>query len=332
MGPFFSIIIPVYNGEQCIGQCLDSIYTQGLCEDDFEVICVNDASIDNTAKVISAYGLSHKNLRLITHEKNRRQGAARNTGVRAAIGDYILYIDADDTFLPDALIQLKEELERNKGLDIMKFDYVIVENGVGKEYRALSDSQERMSGRNFMKRNSIPWVPWLCSYSRQFLIKNDLFFVENVQFEDMDYSIACFVTAQKIKYSPILVYRYEVNDSPSTTKVGVNVRKVIEIFELNRRIGNIYQKEIKKNEHDAAEVVKAHYDFGYKSMILRYWWRLSYKDRKELLIQYKPMLPYQDRLIAFIGTYPRLFLYLSAIAKPFLPSIRLVYLKVKGRA
>lgn len=47
MGPFFSIIIPVYNGEQCIGQCLDSIYAQGLLEDDFEVICVNDASTDN---------------------------------------------------------------------------------------------------------------------------------------------------------------------------------------------------------------------------------------------------------------------------------------------
>ena len=53
MGVFFSIIIPVYNGEQYIKNCLDSIYRQGLGDDDFEVICGNDCSIDNTAQVIS---------------------------------------------------------------------------------------------------------------------------------------------------------------------------------------------------------------------------------------------------------------------------------------
>ena len=70
MGVFFSIIIPVYNGEQYIKNCLDSIYRQGLEDDDFEVICVNDCSIDNTAQVISEYGKFYQNIRLINHETN----------------------------------------------------------------------------------------------------------------------------------------------------------------------------------------------------------------------------------------------------------------------
>ena len=90
MGAFFSIIIPVYNGEQYIKNCLDSIYRQGLGDDDFEVICVNDCSTDNTAQVISEYGKFHQNIRLINHETNRRQGSARNTGVKVAKGDCIL--------------------------------------------------------------------------------------------------------------------------------------------------------------------------------------------------------------------------------------------------
>lgn len=179
MGVFFSIIIPVYNGEQYIKNCLDSIYRQGLGDDDFEVICVNDCSTDNTAQVISEYGKFHQNIRLINHETNRRQGSARNTGVKVAKGDYILYIDADDTFESNALPLL----------------------------------------RNVM----------------------------------------------------------------------------------------------------------------YKMNILRYWWRLSYKDRKELLVTYQPMLPCKDKLVSFIGRYPQLFLMASTVMKPLLPGLRYVYLKIKDR-
>lgn len=329
MGPFFSIIIPVYNGEQCIGQCLDSIYAQGLLEDDFEVICVNDASTDNTSKVILEYGLSHKNLRLITHEKNRRQGAARNTGLRAAAGEYILYIDADDAFISNALSQLKEELEKNRGIDILRFNHVIVKNGEVKECRTLSDSQEIMSGRDFIKRNSIPWVPWLCSYRRRFLIENNLSFVEDVLFEDADYVMNCLCQAGKMKYYSHLVIKH-VLGIIQTTNIKNNEGKIKDVFKLLSRVKSLVINE-EKIDKDSARVIMGHYAYMYKRNILRYWWRLPYKDRKELLIQNKPMLPYQDRLIAFIGAYPMLFLWLSVIAKPFLPSMRLIYLKVKGR-
>ncbi len=329
MGPFFSIIIPVYNGEQCIGQCLDSIYAQGLLEDDFEVICVNDASTDNTSKVILEYGLSHKNLRLITHEKNRRQGAARNTGLRAAAGEYILYIDADDAFISDALPQLKEELEKNRGIDILRFNHVIVKNGEVKECRTLSDSQEIMSGRDFIKRNSIPWAPWSCAYSRIYLEKNKFIFEENVLFEDADYVINCIRLAHRILYRNIFVYKYIANDF-QTTKVGKNKKTIIDIFKESERIKKLYIDE-KNIDNDVAKIINSHYEYRYSSVFIRFWWLLSYKDRKELLMQYRPIPPYKDKLICFIGEYPKLFLIGSVVLKPFLCLLRLVYRKIKRR-
>lgn len=329
MSPFFSIIIPVYNGEQCIVKCLNSIYNQGLQEEDFEVICVNDASTDNTAQVISEYQKSHNNLKLITHEKNRRQGAARNTGVKVATGDYVLYLDADDTFLPQALPLLKEELCKYKDLDILKFDHILVKDGTEKECVAHPDSQDVMTGREFIKRNAIPWVPWMCAYYRRFLIENNLFFEENVLFEDADYVMDCIRHALRIKYAPIMIYRYEVYEN-QTSQIDSDVTKIVGLFELNERIKLLSQEE-EKYDMSVSKVINAHYEFRCKSIILRYWWRLPYKDRKDLLTKYKPILPCNDKLVSFIGLYPKLFLLLSVVVKPFLPGLRFVYLKLKGK-
>ena len=159
-----SVITPVYNVARFIERTLNSVLQQSY--KDIEIILVDDCSTDNTAQVISEYGKFHQNLRLINHETNRRQGSARNTGVKVAKGDYILYIDADDTFESNALPLLKKELEKYEGIDILKFDYFLVKDSTIKTCIAVSDNQDVMSGREFLKRNSIPWVPWLCVYRR----------------------------------------------------------------------------------------------------------------------------------------------------------------------
>ena len=99
-----------------------------------------------------------------------------------------MYIDADDAFLPEALLQLKEELEKNRGIDILRFNHVIVEpmrlklKNVG---LFLIASRNNDSGRDFIKRNSIPYAPWSYVFYLPFLKKYNLYFAENVMFEDM---------------------------------------------------------------------------------------------------------------------------------------------------
>lgn len=72
--PLLSIVIPIYNGAEFIPKCIDSIYEQGLAETDFEVICVDDCSTDSTPQVLASLAAQHKNLSVLRHSVNKRQG------------------------------------------------------------------------------------------------------------------------------------------------------------------------------------------------------------------------------------------------------------------
>ena len=91
-----SFILPFYGVERYIGKCLESIYQQDIPEDQYEVICINDCSPDDSEKVVLQYAEKHANLQLIKHDVNKKLGAARNTGLKAARGKYVWFIDTDD--------------------------------------------------------------------------------------------------------------------------------------------------------------------------------------------------------------------------------------------
>ena len=105
----FSIIIPAYNGEKFIGECLDSIFSQTY--KNLEVIVVNDCSTDNTLKVLEGY----QQIKVFSTPVNSRQGAARNIGLDNCTGDYVLFIDADDAlYVSDVLWKLAQKINANK--------------------------------------------------------------------------------------------------------------------------------------------------------------------------------------------------------------------------
>ena len=98
--PFFSIIIPVYNGlSHDLSICLESIWQQPLSPSLYEVICVDDCSTDDTREWLDEEATKHSNLRIIKHTVNKRQGGGRNTGVKVAKGKYLLFIDHQAKYL-----------------------------------------------------------------------------------------------------------------------------------------------------------------------------------------------------------------------------------------
>lgn len=97
-----SIIIPVYNVEQYIEQCLSSIYAQDISEDIFEVIAVNDGTPDNSMSIVKTIASQHKNL-VIINQENQGLSVARNTGLDHAKGEYIWFVDSDDWLTKDSL-------------------------------------------------------------------------------------------------------------------------------------------------------------------------------------------------------------------------------------
>ena len=108
-----SIIIPFYNVEQFISECLDSVFDQDIPLSEYEVICVNDGSQDGSRAIVTNYMKRYANLHLIEHEINKKLGTARNTGRSVATGNYIWNVDSDDRIVPNCLGKILNICESN---------------------------------------------------------------------------------------------------------------------------------------------------------------------------------------------------------------------------
>ena len=319
----FSIIIPVYNGDDVIGRALDSIYSQGLADEQFEVICVDDCSPTmDTWNVLNSYTYNEvhpENLKLLRHEVNKRQGAARNTALRHAEGEWILYLDADDYFVGNSLGLLKEKLTNFPNCDCLMFDFLEIKSHTIKQSIYASQnlpSEIIMSGGEFIQRYPIPWVPWLYAYKRNFLQKNEISFVEGVRFEDTDYVIKCTLYASSMAFLPLEVVAHVVNYG-STTTVGNDIIKITDLFKLSLRLRILAESFLESNR-DAAMAAMNHHIYNYHSLLVRYLWRLPYKDIIEILDKYPPYANSNDKLIDLTRKHPRVYAALAQVARPFL--------------
>lgn len=116
---FLSIIIPVYNVEKYLAECLDSCLNQGLPAEDYEILCVNDGSPDGSAEILSAYERRYPNIRVLTKE-NGGVSSARNLGLDHAQGDYVWFVDADDVIIQESLGLFYEQAKISEFPDRMK--------------------------------------------------------------------------------------------------------------------------------------------------------------------------------------------------------------------
>ena len=116
---FLSMIIPVYNAEKYLAECLDSCLAQDLPQADYEIICINDGSKDGSLSILRSFEARHSNITVID-QPNGGVSVARNTGIDAARGDYIWFIDSDDLIRPNSLGLLKE-LVRQEVCDVLSF-------------------------------------------------------------------------------------------------------------------------------------------------------------------------------------------------------------------
>jgi len=116
-----SIVIPCYNCQKTLEEAVASCYEQGLADDEFEVVMVDDASTDGTATLIEKLAKKYPNIRLVRHEANRGGGAARNTGIKAAKGDLIYCLDSDNFFGPGQPLRAMRDFLIQQGLDGASF-------------------------------------------------------------------------------------------------------------------------------------------------------------------------------------------------------------------
>lgn len=112
MRPLVSVIIPVYNVEEYLQECLDSVLTQSYSN--IEIICVDDCGTDGSMHIVEDFSRKDRRIKIIHHEHNKGLGPARNTGMEEASGEYILFLDSDDMLYPDSLQQLVDNAQKTK--------------------------------------------------------------------------------------------------------------------------------------------------------------------------------------------------------------------------
>ena len=183
-----------------------------------------------------------------------------------------------------------------------------------------------MSGKKFAMTQSIPWVVWLYALRKDFLLDNQLFFAEYVRFEDEDYSIKCMIKAKRVKYIPLVVVCYSVNNDGQTSKV--NKDDVAKISDMFKGIERTKQIAIEAMAQDKAlgNLILGHHFFMYKSVIMRYLWHLPPKVILHFLKNYQPYKPCNDFLLTFCLLHPKCFAYGIILGKPFFPLLRKIYL------
>ena len=322
----FSIIIPVYNGYEVIGKALDSIYSQDMPFEQFEVICVDDCSPTmETFNAINKYtynGKHPKNLKIIRHEVNKRQGGARNTALQYAEGKWILYIDQDDCFCDSSICKLVDALQKNDVCDIVMFDYCLLNSTnnrsviINNIYANKGFLLEVTSGLHFIQKYPIPWTPWCYAYKKDFLKNNNIRFEEYVRFEDVDYVIKATLKAKNITFVPIQVYQHWDSGS-NTSFVGNNKHLIEDLFKISIRIKNV-SEDFMIVDMDASQIAMKHHIYHYHWLLKSLLWRLPYNDIIELLKKYVPYKLKCSKLTKFANRHPQCYAVTAQIARPIL--------------
>lgn len=211
-----SFIIPIYNGQDTIIPCIESIRAQMKDNSDYEIIIVDDCSKDDTREVITSYAKSCPQVNLFCQSQNRRQGAARNRGLKEATGEYITYIDADDLVLDgfgEALqIALKTKADMVYGyMEIEREDGICI-------HQLQSTPDDVMTGKAFAEQyhaEGVFYYPPSYLYKRSFMEKINMPFIEERQHEDRDWLASVLVQAETVAVCPRVTYRYTRN--PNST-------------------------------------------------------------------------------------------------------------------
>ena len=233
-----SIIIPVYNVEKYIRKTLESIFESTFPKSELEVIVVNDGTKDNSMSTVNEFAAKFDNLKIINQE-NQGLSVARNTGLKAARGQYVWFVDSDDWVEYDSLPFLLKHLEHSDK-DVLMFKIrEYDEEGKILLERFFHDNknEEQVSGTDvvlYMKKYGIDITPMqqyiIC---RDFLLANNLFFVPGIYHEDMEFAPRMLITAKRVSVIPKVIYCYLRRSSGSiTTDVFFQKLKFISVIRL----------------------------------------------------------------------------------------------------
>ena len=243
----FSIIIPMYNTEKYISECLDSVVAQSF--NSFECIIVNDGSTDRSVEIASKYCEANNHFRIVSQE-NRGLSAARNTGLRNAKGDYIVFLDSDDFIKENALYNLHHLILNNNLPDaIVSTTFAYYEkdkNLVLRKWVPQKNSMNRCEALKTTFRDPTFLVAaWTLTCKRSFILDNKLFFKDRLKHEDELWFPQTIAVARTIISNSNAYYCNRCDRKGSIT-VSSDINKIKDKLYIIGRLSNIVERKDEK--------------------------------------------------------------------------------------
>lgn len=308
--PLISVIIPVYNTQDYIGSCLQSVLDQTYPH--FEILCMDDGSTDSSKEIIRRFMEQDSRIRLIEHE-NHGQGYERNRAMEIAVGEYVQFLDSDD-YLEPSVFEECVQMMKDGDTDLVMYDWQFFDPETKCCNYVNHDSLFQLpllKGKDCHRLLSInPYFTVNKLYRRSFLIEHEVKYGEGYIYEDIIFSIRTSIEASKVLLLPKPYYRVTVNPG-STTKVQLNTRRHAEgLLQALQECGE-YLNTKRPDLRNSAEYDILKYFFI--KFISYYYQRTPKSFRAEYrkrflkgLVVLEPVDQHQDKILTF-GIQNRVF-------------------------
>lgn len=304
-----SVIIPIFNVEEYIAKCLDSVLRQSLKE--IEVICIDDASTDGSMEVLLKYKKSDSRVRVIQNEENLGLSLTRNKGMNNALGEYIWFVDSDDALADMNALRYLYLQATKEFLDIAILDF---------NYRFEDEELEKKYGK-FIRNKSIDYMETICGqemfcrqisngdfytpacsyfYRLDFLKENSLTFAKIIHEDDL-FSVEAMLWAKRVKYFPKEYYQYYRRNGSLSTSTNYSRHLASYMYIFDQLLKDINKWDLNVRTERAI----ARYMRVVKTNILFY---------------YLEMLKNQENPCFYLSSHAVLFYFLLEEKYPFISS------------
>lgn len=317
--PLISFIVPVYNAELYVEECLNSIIGQkSFC--DFEVICVDDKSTDRSCEIIAEYEKRYSNVHLIKHAVNKKAGGARNTGIYASAGQYLWFVDSDDTIADGSLEKIVTQLKANR-LDVFCFNYSLKYEDAEQVCKVFKGSTVK-SGYQFIEsqwggQKIIYYLgyPVIAVFKKSIVTENNISFIENITYgEDTTFITEVIAESSRVASTEESFYNYRQRHTSSTSLL-MKSWKGTQIYESIFVAGNLIINNLIERHRERNSEFCSNIECGIPWFVNRLFFRLLRSSASERSVFYKkvfedekstmPITKYMNCRNRFIINHPR---------------------------
>lgn len=236
--PKVSIIIPVFNSEDFLTDCLMSVKNQTLS--DIEIICIDDGSTDNSLEILKDFSKEDNRFKVF-HQENSGAGFSRNAGLEKSRGEFVLFLDSDDWIENDACEKLYDQ-SINLNSDIVLFDAVrhlpdnqsmdlihFLDDDSKKDFSSLSFDYDLVKDKVL---NAYFGVIWSKFYKKSFILENDISFPHHKLYNDVEFHVKSMLLAKRISYFPKIFYHYKRIGQDSLQTIYVSSNEAIVFYDV----------------------------------------------------------------------------------------------------